>query len=73
MQQQELHNSSMISHVQYDPETRELRVTFKKSGKTYSSKMPVPAEVYDGLIAAKSAGSYYNLHIAGRYGMEVVG
>jgi len=63
----------MIRSVEYDPDTLELRVTFRKSGKTYKSKMPVSVNLYHGLVTAKSAGTYYNARIAGRYGMEVMG
>lgn len=61
-------NSSAISSVRYDPATRQLRITFHSSG-TYTY-FGVPPEVYEGLMAAESAGRYFNRVIRPRYGLR---
>lgn len=57
--------SSMIGAVAYDAERRELHVRFT-GGQTYVYA-DVPREVYDGLLAAGSAGQYLNASVKGRY------
>ena len=57
--------SSMISSVGYDPESRTLAVVFN-SGKTYEYQ-DVPVEVYEGLMAAESKGQYMNEYIIDVY------
>jgi len=60
-------NSSAIDRVEYDPQTRELRIWFRPNGGPYSY-YGVPQHIYDGLLRAPSAGSYFNDHIKDRYG-----
>ena len=50
--------SSNLSGVDYDPVTRELRVTFH-SGRTYTYE-GVTVDEYAGLLGAGSAGRYFN-------------
>lgn len=57
--------SSMIGEVAYDADRRELHVRFM-GGQTYVYA-DVPREVYDGLLAAESAGRYLNASVKGRY------
>ena len=59
----------MISEVEYNAPLQRLAVTFRKTGKVYRSSVDVPASVYEGLIAAESAGRYYNQCIKDKYGM----
>lgn len=58
-------NSSAISAVGYDPQSRIMSVTFKQ-GKTYDF-CGVPQHIYEGLIRASSVGSYYNANIRDKY------
>lgn len=58
-------NSSAIISADYDPESQELYVTFA-SGTTYTY-FSVPAWKFDELIAAPSAGSYFNDQIRDRH------
>lgn len=58
-------SSSVIRAAAYDEELEELTVTFT-SGKRYVY-FDVPEWVYDGLLAAESAGEYFNRHIKDRY------
>ncbi len=48
--------SSMVHAIGYDPEERALEVVFT-SGKVYVYE-GVPLDVYEGLMAAQSKGSY---------------
>jgi hypothetical protein len=56
--------SSNLDAVHYDPGTRVLTVKFK-NGSTYSHSECLPQH-HAGLLAAESAGKYYNLHIRGK-------
>ena len=58
-------NSSAISRAAYDTDTQELELTFT-SGYSYTYDN-VPETIWDGLIAARSAGSYFASQIRGRY------
>lgn len=49
-------DSSMVHAVGYDPEERVLEVVFT-SGKVYIYE-GVPLDIYKGLMAAQSKGSY---------------
>lgn len=51
-------NSSMLSSVSYDTEEREMTVTFN-NGRSYIYE-DVDRNIYESLIAAKSAGAYFN-------------
>ncbi len=56
---------SAITRAAYDDETKILEVTFT-SGQTYTFH-EVPAEIYDGLLAAGSPGRYYHAFIKGQF------
>lgn len=56
----------MIKNAGYDPETQRLEVEFVATGNVYVYKN-IPQEVFDGLMAAESAGRYFNLNIAKKY------
>jgi len=58
-------DSSMISHVGYDAQTRTLTILFH-SGKRYDYSGVEP-KVFDGLRTATSAGSYFREEIDGCY------
>lgn len=55
----------MIRAVGYDPQTRRLEVVFH-TGRIYCYEGVEP-EVYQGLLAAESKGSYMRAHLIGRY------
>ena len=57
--------SSHLSHCRYDEATQVLEIGFR-DGSVYAHQ-GVPAELYEGLMGAESAGSYYARHIKGRY------
>ncbi len=54
-----------IKAVQYDPATRQLRVTFP-NGNTYKY-YDVPRGVYESFADADSKGLYFNRYIRDRY------
>lgn len=58
--------SSMIKNAGYDPETQRLEVEFQATGHVYCYRA-VPKEVYDALMAAPSAGKYFNSNIAKKF------
>ena len=58
-------NSSAIVAAGYDPQTKQMKITFMQ-GHTYDF-CGVPQHVFDGLIQATSKGTYYNEHIRDRY------
>lgn len=62
--------SSTISHVGYDPETRVLTLVFG-SGKRYDYS-EVEREVFDGLLSAPSKGSYFRSEIDDCYAYRQV-
>lgn len=64
--QTKITNSSNISAVDYDTETKELGITFKSSGKRFEY-YNVPESVYNGIVSAPSAGKYYHANIRGKY------
>lgn len=51
-------NSSQVEKVKYNSESKVLTVTFKP-GKNYEYA-EVPQDIFDGLLAAESAGKYLN-------------
>lgn len=54
-------NSSAIRSADYDPSSQELQITFTTNGSyTYYA---VPAWKFAGLLAAASAGEYFNDNI----------
>ena len=58
-------DSSNVEAIGYDKETQQLHVRFL-SGATYMYDK-VPEEIYEGLMAAPSKGSYLNRVIKGVY------
>ena len=57
--------SSSIDRILFDDEAQTLSIWFKASGKyVYSG---VPRAIYDALGRAKSAGTYFNEAIRGRF------
>ena len=59
-------NSTAISHIEYDPATQQLYITFRGSG-TYTY-YGVPQHVYEAFLRAPSKGQFYNDPIKGVYG-----
>jgi hypothetical protein len=57
-------SSSLLSSVGYNPDNQLLEVELQ-DGKIYQYT-DVPAETYQGLMAADSLGRYFNHHIRGR-------
>jgi hypothetical protein len=58
-------DSSVIAFVGHDPDTNVLEVVFR-SGRTYRY-LDVPAREYEELLAADSAGRYFNEVIKPRH------
>ncbi|MFZ2209568.1 MAG: KTSC domain-containing protein [Porticoccaceae bacterium] len=58
-------SSSAIAAIGYDPTTMRMKIRFVQ-GDTYDF-CGVPAHVFNGLLNARSKGSYYNNHIRHRY------
>ena len=59
-------NSSAIRQVEYDQNTRQMQIWFTQGGHAYNF-CGVPASVYEGLIGASSAGTYYDRYIRDKY------
>ncbi|MBW6525987.1 KTSC domain-containing protein [Sphingomonas sp. RHCKR7] len=57
--------SSLIEHLAYDDEARTLHVTFR-AGRRYRYS-EVPRATYDALVAAPSAGRYFNAEVRDRF------
>ncbi len=57
--------STMLKSAGYDPEKHSLYVVFN-TGKGYEYYQ-VPAEEYQGLMAAESKGTYMRTHILSHY------
>jgi hypothetical protein len=60
--------STVIEHINYSEETRELKITFL-SGAVYIY-FDVPRDVYDQFKAYKSKGTYLNKFIRDKYEFE---
>lgn len=58
--------SSMIRSIAYDAGSQTLTVVMSKDGRSYKY-LRVPEKVYRDFQAAKSKGTYYLLHVKGRY------
>lgn len=58
--------SSSLGQVGYNPESKTLRVLFRKTGAVYDYS-DVPAEVFDGLMQAESKGRYLVENVKGHY------
>jgi hypothetical protein len=61
-------SSSNIAAAGWDEDTRTLTVEFS-SGSTYTYS-GVPRDVYEGLLSAPSAGSFFARQIRGRYSYQ---
>ena len=59
-------DSSMLAAVEYDEERQELIAEFRASGRRYVYA-GVPPAVYEELLAAPSAGAYFNRRIRDSY------
>jgi hypothetical protein len=57
--------SSMIDRILFDDEAETLSIWFKASGKY--DFLGVPRAIYDALGHAKSAGTFFNEAIKGRF------
>ncbi len=58
--------SSLIGKVGYDSDTQQLSIQMVNSSDVYYYT-GVPADIYEGLMAAESKGTYYVKHIKGKY------
>jgi hypothetical protein len=58
-------SSTAIASASYDTDEQRLEITFT-SGKSYTYEN-VPESIWDGLVMARSAGSYFAEQIKGRY------
>ena len=62
--------STVIRNYSYDPETRELKITFV-TGRRYVYD-DVPQDVVDAFKAAFSRGTFFNQHIRDHYGYREI-
>lgn len=62
--------STTLATADYDPDRETLDVKLR-TGRVYRY-FEVPASVFDELLAAKSAGRYFNTKIRDRYRAELV-
>ncbi len=58
--------SSAISRAEFNPASSTLTLWFVESGGPYDYYR-VPESIYQGLLRAASAGSYFNTYIRDRY------
>jgi hypothetical protein len=58
-------NSSQISYVGYDKETKELFIKFKNNSVYRYAR--VPQDEYNNLLKAESVGKYFTEHIKNEY------
>ena len=65
-------DSSAISKVSYHPKTRQLKVTFAKSGRTYAYGC-VAKQTYEGLMSADSKGRFFVKEIRNTHPVMLVG
>jgi hypothetical protein len=63
--------STAVRDIEYDPEARELRVTFVPTGKRYAYRN-VPLETYDEFIHAFSKGTFFNRFIRDQFDYVIV-
>lgn len=61
-------NSSALVRGTYEPAERLLRLWFTSEPLAGYDFPGVPAQVWQGLRLARSAGAYYNDHIRDQYG-----
>lgn len=57
--------STNIDYVKYYPNTSGLDITFHSGGKYHYSN--IGKQLYEKLINAQSPGSFYHIHIKGKY------
>ena len=62
-------NSTAIRGASYDPATRVLGLLFTSGSKIYDY-LNVPEHVYQGLLAASSKGTFFNIHIRDQYSVR---
>lgn len=62
--------SSNLKSVGYDPDTETLEIEFR-NGSVYRYA-GVPQAIYDGLMEARSKGSYHYQHIRNAYSYKCV-
>ena len=62
-------DSTTISWVDYDPETRSLGIRFHASPVVYSYA-GVPESVYRSLLEAPAKRAYYRAHIEAVYALQ---
>jgi hypothetical protein len=62
-------DSTTISWVDYDPETRTLRIRFHASPVVYTYE-GVPEPVYRSLLEAPAKRAYYRAHIESVYALH---
>ena len=62
--------STVISTMEYDPETRTLKIAYV-SGQTYVYR-DVPETVYKELKASRVKGSYLRFFVKDKYAFEKV-
>lgn len=58
-------SSSAIKRAEYDSSTRRLTLWFPE-GHSYDF-CRVPGQIWEGLLQARSKGTYYNQHIRDKY------
>ncbi|GMM93645.1 KTSC domain-containing protein [Qipengyuania sp. MTN3-11] len=59
-------NSTAINAARYEMATGNLTIWFTSSGQGYDYP-GVPSYIWNGLLSAASAGTYFNLHIRDQY------
>lgn len=59
-------SSSNVHSVGYDDKTRTLAIEFKNGGGVYHYH-DVPKDVHEGIMSAKSVGSYIHTNVKGAY------
>lgn len=59
-------SSTAVHRAEYNSKTMTLQIWFTGSGGPYDY-YGVPVSVYNGLLAAGSKGTYFNLYIRDQY------
>lgn len=63
-------NSTSISEIHYDSETKDMHITFCSGGKHCFKD--VERSDFDGFKTADSVGSHFHLHVRRKYSSEKV-
>ena len=63
-------DSSTMNATGYDAALKKLRIVFSKN-EVYDYKN-VPPKVFEGLLQAKSKGTFFNLHIKEKFAYEKI-